>query len=388
MRSNIQSSLAKRLRVGLFLAALFLPFGGLVLNWNTTVSLEEKRDLAPLPEVPSGLAELAELPRGMEKFISDHFGFRQELSSLYNLIQLRVLAPKPSRWVVSGDDDWLYMGQSVSYARKNAPLSAKRLEAWATLLRAKRDWLTRRGVRYVFTVAPSKPSIYSSQIPQDLAPAPVSALDQLNGVLTGQSDIPWIDLKSMLLEQVATRQVYHKTDTHWNDTGAALAASAVLRRAAMPGVTPPGLDDFRRRSVSGIGLDLAKMLGLQYMLTEDYEVLSPLGSSPVAIRDRTYLGRDWGPYPARLFSTAGRSGRVAIVGDSFVMATTFTDRIAEQFATGVGVHRDKLSPDSPQDLELLIKAVQPDLIVEELVERNLIRFAPDPKPFLEALAVQ
>lgn len=388
MKGTTHSALAQRFLACLFLACLFLPFAGLVLNWNVTVSPDEKRELAPLPDMPLRLDDLAGLPAKMEGFIGDHFGFRRELSSLFNLIQLRVLAPKPSRWVVSGVEDWLFMGQSVSYARAQAPLSPQRLEAWRTLLEAKQQWLARRGVRYVFVVAPSKPSIYPQFVPEDLAPAATSALDQLNQSLAGREGLPWVDLKALLLAQAAERRVYHKTDTHWNDAGAVLAARAVLQRAAVPGVTPPQLDEFTRRPVSGLGLDLAKMLGLQYVLTEDFELLRPLGPTAALVLDARWLGRDWGPYPAQVFATPGRMGSVALLGDSFTMATTFAQRVAERFAQGVAVHRDKLSPNSPQELELLLEAVHPDLLVEELVERDLLRVEPDPKPFLDALAAQ
>jgi hypothetical protein len=376
----------KRVRgalAALFLAVLFVPLGGLVLHWSDTVASDENRTLAALPGWPETLEQARGFPGAVDRFVGDRFGLRAEMSALFNLLQLRLLAPKPSRWVVSGADDWLFLGQSLEYGRKAAPLDAASLDAWAALLEAKARWLARRGVRYVFAVAPNKASVHPGEVPPELAPAAVTALDQLQARMAGVAGSPLVDLKAALLAGAGNERLYHKTDTHWNDAGAVLAAAAVLGRAGVPA---PGLDEFRRTRVSGLGFGLARMLGLQYVLPEDYEELTPVAESATETLAPRWLGRDWKQYPARLFAAPGRPGRVALVGDSFVMGTSFARRVAERFGAGVAVHRELLRPDSPAELETLLDAARPDVLVEELVERNLLTVRPDAAPFLNAPA--
>jgi hypothetical protein len=375
---------ARRVRgalVALFLAALFVPLGGLALRWGATVAVGENRTLAPLPQWPATPEAAREFPRAVERFVGDRFGLRDEMTALFNLFQLRLLAPKPSRWVVCGADDWLFLGRAVAYGRKAAPLDAARLDGWAALLAAKGRWLARRGVRYVFVVAPNKASVYPEPLPPELAPLEPTALDQLLARMAGEPDSPLVDLRAALRARAGAERLYHRTDTHWNDAGAALGAGAVLARLGLP---VPGPGAFVRTRVSGLGLELARMLGLQYVLTEDYETLAPAAGGAEQTLAPGWLGREWKRYPVQLFRASGRGGRVALVGDSFVMGTSFAARVAEGFAAGVAVHRDLLRPDVPAELEALLDAARPDVLVEELVERDLLTARPDPAPFLDA----
>ena len=40
--------------------------------------------------------------------------------------------------------------------------------AWRTAIEGRRDWLAERGVRYVFGLAPNKPSIYPEMLPNHI----------------------------------------------------------------------------------------------------------------------------------------------------------------------------------------------------------------------------
>src|SRR5262249_5565752 len=108
------------------------------------------------------------------------------------------------------------------------PFRAEELEYWRCVLEARRDWLAARGIRYLLVIAPDKQTIYPELLPAALRPPAASRHDQLLAHLRPHPRVNVLDWREPLRQAKAGEQVYHRTDSHWNERGAFVAYQQIL----------------------------------------------------------------------------------------------------------------------------------------------------------------
>ena len=171
----------------LFFVAITLPLTGLWLRWHVMTEQEENRRLAVFPAISASRAALFSFPEKFTAYFNDNFGFRPTLIHWQALAKLKLLGTSTSRLVMVGKDGWLFL--SVEYSDRGKHLiprsTNRQLEDWKLLLEGRRDWLARRGIRYVFTIFPRKEVIYPEFLPDNFKPEEQSRLDQLSAYLKG-----------------------------------------------------------------------------------------------------------------------------------------------------------------------------------------------------------
>ncbi len=359
-----------------FLVSLFLP---LVTLRFEQASASEKRSLAPFPPWPGNANEIAAFPAAFEKWFDDHFGYRHRLVQAYHLMCL-ALGTTGSGRVLLGKDGWLFYtdpkdGNNQEDYRRTDPLTSDELERWRLVLETKTAWLKSRGIIYLFIVVPNKhtiyPEYYSSRV---RVLGARSRLDQLMEALKG-SDIPVLDLREPLLRAKALGRLYHKTDTHWNDLGAALAANVILDKlfSVMPfkGESGYGLQDFLWRSTEGG--DLARMLSLSRILTENQvPVVRPGVLHCFDLNHEDVLNAE---DPELIITSCRSNGKSALIfRDSFF--TRLRPFVSEHFSRTVYT----TALPEIETLERMVRDYSPDVVLEERVERYLkvLPKAPDP----------
>lgn len=350
-----------------FLLALWLP---LALTRTGPSSLAENRSLSPFPQRPRTVEELVAFPKAFEKWFDDHFGLRHPLVQAYHLMTLAVGSSGSPR-VLVGKDGWLFYtdakdGNSLEDYRRTDPLTPEELHRWRMALEAKYFWLKEKGIPYLFIIAPDKHSIYPEYYPSRVRiPGSRSRLDQLMEAMDG-SPVPVIDLREPLRGAKNLGRLYHKTDSHWNDLGAAVAHNTVVAHlsAEVPDLFPRryGPEDFSWRPARGG--DLARMLDLQGFLNET-EVPMP---RPGLFRCPDYREND--PMdsedPVLVVTACRPRGKSALVfRDSFF--TRLRPYIAEYFGQTVFTS----APPEVETLERFVRTYKPDVVLEERVERYL-----------------
>ncbi len=93
----------------------------------------------------------------------------------------------------------------------------EQLHDWQVLLEKRRDWLARRGIAYVFVVAPDKHTIYPEELPNWVTKVrPQTKLDQFYDYMHAHSTVPVLDLREIVRGGKKTCPTYFQTDTHWN----------------------------------------------------------------------------------------------------------------------------------------------------------------------------
>ena len=155
-----------------------------------------------------------------------HFGFRKELIALDARIKTALFGESPNERVIFGKEGWLYYAETLdpsATANRALDVTAERI---ARTLALEQEYVNANGARLLFIVAPNKARIYGEFLPY-YAPRPGAGgpvLYDLTLRKLGRLGVNHVDLASVMLELKFDNPeilYYHKSDTHWNNLGAA-----------------------------------------------------------------------------------------------------------------------------------------------------------------------
>jgi hypothetical protein len=196
----------------------------------------------------------------------------------------------------------------------------------------------------------------------------VSRIDQLVDHLRRRSTVRVLDLRPALLAGKARERIYHRTDTHWNDRGAFIGYEQIVRALApdVPGLRPPVRDRFEPVAVRSRGLDLAGMLGLTRLLTEEDLMLVPRRPAASRIVEPRRPNRRL--MHARVVTEApARGPRAVVFMDSF--GAGLIPFLSEEFSRVVYLWQTNVDP-------AVIRAERADVVIQEWVGRRLSTLLP------------
>ncbi len=359
--SNTRRATALRLEspilTALFVVFLALPLLDLGLTLDPTpVPLQESSEL--LPAAPADLASLRSWPRSFEDYYRDHFGWRSWLIRRFHQLNFLLFRVSETQQVVVGREGWLFYGESAAvYARHDRPFTPTDRRRWVRSLANRQRWLEDRGIHYLFFVAPNKHSVYPERLPKSLASVGLpSRYEELTDLLRDRTEATHLDLHGPLREAKKADQVYERLGTHWNSRGAYVVYGKIFETLAgwFPRLRPVPWEQLTMAD-HGPG-DLARMLALEDILGERRP--KPVGGVRYP-RLQTRVGglavteQDDPSLP-----------RAVIFHDSF--AVSLAPYLAEHFSHATWVWRARF--DGPLVLE-----VRPDVVIEERVERHLMR---------------
>ncbi len=267
--------------IALFLAATGLPLAGAFLPDPHNQAANDLRPLASLPPLRPKRSVLIAFPTQFEKYWEDHFGFRGPLIYLLNVVKVRGLHASTAANVLLGRPSWLFYTHLPAGMDYNAvrPFTADELDHWRRVLERRRDWLQRRGCKYVLFIPPDKQTIYPEYLdPVYRSRHDQSRLDQLLAHLRScGSSVEVLDIRQPMRAAKERERLYHQTDSHWNDHGAFLGyehLTGVLARW-FPAVRPVPRSGFVEETAEKRGGDLATMVYLAERLPEQMLNLVP-----------------------------------------------------------------------------------------------------------------
>ena len=364
------------LLVVLFLAGLWLPLLGVRIGnrgWDIA-SRAENRSMAPEPTllrlkaahvttIAGKLKALARFPGQFKYYLSDHFGFRSLLIRAHGTIMVEGLGVTSNPAVILGKWGWLYLANDNSLEdwRNIDPFTPQELEAWRRMLEARNDFCATRRIPYLFVVAPSKYDIYPEYMPDNLTRVRDECrFDQLLSYLSEKhSSVPVLDLRKPLLEAKKVTRVFQKTDTHWNDRGAWIADQAILE-AVRQKVPAAGavFANFQSVTIRRPGMDLAGLLGLNDVLTEESLELRPRIPLRLPHVEQNRVE------PITIDAKQPGQPTIVMFRDSFM--TSALPFLAETFGREVYLWEDGFDP-------AIIEAEHPDIVIQEIAQRKLMR---------------
>lgn len=327
--------------------------------------------LAPLPEA------IAEFPGRFDAWYADHMGLRGILVSGYRWLT-DGLFRSPDK-VIIGRDDWLYLRRGVREDIETAPVvrdwcgrfgfSDSELDGWVDAITTNHRWLAERGIDYLFVVPPNKLSVMPAHLPARFqCRRGATRLEQLQAALARRSEIELVDLRDTLRRSAAAGEpVWYRTDTHWNARGVAAAYPALVDRIRAVRPAARVIDSFEMMD-SGTSLgDLGRMTHQPGIVPDTYWSVRP--ADPLSEPAPT-------PFPDQQDAYGRRSNARTIDDPRLPSAMVFhdsffdgpmNDYLAESFSRTVFVFHGR-----PEIERHLIEQERPDIVIHEMVERNLL----------------
>jgi len=334
------------------LAIIALPLVGM-LFYATNVTTEN-RAMKSFPSVRSeeGGVNL-KFFNEFEEYFSDHFAFRNELIYLDSRVQGDVFQVSSVDNVIKGSKGWLFYKSTLNDYLGTNKMTAREIYNSAHNIELVEKYVKSKGKKFVFTVPANKNTLYKDNMPYYYQ----NVVDQRHNIE---------DLKSRLEEMSVTyadlidafqkedEVLYLKKDSHWNNKGALLAYNTMLdtigeRHDDYSAITPvraadePG--DLNKMAYTLYG---EKELNYKYGLEETYEYKGDFKS----VED------GWIETEC-----ASGSGTILMFRDSF--GNTLIPFFSGQF------NRAFYTKEQPYGVEKLVEENNPDVVVVELVERNL-----------------
>ena len=352
----------------LFVLLICLPLAVMVVGIGQNYSRTgEKRELAVFPEFEWNLPALTAFPKEVKEYFADNFGLRYELIQLHNAWHVHVLNTSPNTKVVLGKEGWLFLRSAIDSQNKKL-LADDEVANWVEVMEKRSRWVESQGAHFLFVVVPNKATVYPEYVPGNLKLQDLSTTDQVIQALNRQSDVNVLDLREYLVGKKSEGLLYDLTDTHWNDRGAFLAASEIVRqlRTTFSEIAPLNSSEcefFASERASG---ELAELLLLNDEFQEDAIRCRMRG--PLLWQGIPSPKRDYDRHPDRMVSTVNSRlefPKVLMLRDSFT--TRMVPFLSSVFSE---VHyvweTDQLDVGR-------IESNQPDIVILAVVERFLPR---------------
>jgi len=274
--------------IAIFMLAIFIPFTGAIFQEDKGLSYNEKRKLQELPSFPEKMSEVSAFIEDFEKYYNDQFGYREYFLGRYAAVKKLLgdhdisnsTANIGTKNVIKGRDNWFFLnriwdGDPVGDYRNINLYGEADLLRSTLLLSARNDWLKNKGIEYLLFFAPNKHTIYSEFLPDYIKKVgDISALDQLNDALRRYTNVHFVDLREVLLQNKKEASkywkdrkdeaaLYYKKDSHWNSAGVDIAQYAIAEKLEeiFPGKITPSrraLSDFVMRAFAG---DITLIMG-------------------------------------------------------------------------------------------------------------------------------
>lgn len=364
------------LLAGLFLGFIFaLPLMSLY-NEDAQVSEFEKRKLAQFPTFSLTLSSMLKFPRQFEEYFNDQLGGRDRFVSLHNTFNFKVLQKSPLPAAIVGEKEWLFSavdGELLDYMGL-LQKDFSTLEGFRHVLEDRQEWLARLGIRYLFLPVPNKTMVYDEYLPLRIRQEKGQTVyDQFTGHMRQFSNFTdFLDLKAILLKAKKERQIYFRTDTHWNLDGALVADSFIVEhlRQWFPQLQKIDLSELERNDVFYRG-DLAILMHIHGAIgeqssvlkmkkpcrkKENQKVLGFVNKNKKLAGDERFLPETNG--------CTGKPLKALVIHDSFGLF--LRPFLSEQFGQVIYMNYSSFS-----GMKEWIIQERPDVVIDQRVARNL-----------------
>ena len=260
--------------------------------------------LAPHPELSWDGLRSNEFQPALEKYMEDRMGFRALLIQMRNQLRFSLFKVSTNTFAMVGRDDMLYQGTPVEAYLGLDLLKRNEIQRRVRRVRMLQQALAKRGVKFLFVLAPNKARQIPEMLPANLpAKAGPSNYDLFSAEMRRQG-VELLDINPLfkIWGDTAHYPLFPWSGTHWNPYGVSLAADTLLNRVEhltgtliprLRPIAPPIIAD----SANAANDDLSAAMNLLLPL-KPYAGLFPR----------------MGPAPAR---PGEQQPKLLLIGDSF-----------------------------------------------------------------------
>ncbi len=365
-----KSNISKWFLVLGFVSILFFPIFKWLSQDDLKKSPSEKRSLKQFPPPPISLTDFKQWPKQFDDYYSDQFGFRIELNSLYS----RIIQKYFVQDVTLGKDDWFYLGSiRPNYERFGDPIgdytnqnnfTTNELNQFVQSMNQVKVELEAKAIPFFYFITPSKHTIYPENLPSYIKKqSKLNVYDQLNSTAMPILKEHYINVLPLLTAAKERNRLYYQYDTHWNMHGANLVQYELLNRIAKffpEDIKPYLVKENEFKNQDKLNGDLVTMVQSLNKIDKD-----PRPQFPDSLCQYSEE-RDHELETATVHTKChNKKLTLLMFRDSYSVA--LIPFIARQFGEA-HFYWEKLSKSK---LDSLVKLYQPDVVVEQMVERKL-----------------
>lgn len=257
---------------------LFICFGSLLLTLfedRRLIMSEEKRLAFPAPTYTDSV-QLKEYTRQLDNYLKDQLPGRGPLVIANNYIKYKVFSELATNPIVYfGKKDWMfYIGENVKEVYENKRLyTEEELKKMTRNLVERRDWLKEKGINYYILFPRLSHYFYKENVGEGIYQyIKKPRLEQFIEYLQKNSSVNLIDVYEPMLaaKRKFSRDLYYRSDSHWNLFGAYFAYEAVIKRIQKdyPQVKDAiPLGDIKWIETESDEADLSKLISLSGVIT-------------------------------------------------------------------------------------------------------------------------
>lgn len=282
------------------LAALVLTIVMVVGAWQTTAAMIQI-ETADLPNTLTDFRE-GRTTIALEKQIDQKLPARGGLIAFANSLRL-LLTGGGGEQVRVGKSDWLFLTEELRFDSEGSA----RLATRANIIGVAAHRLDLEGVKLVVALVPDKARVHSDHL--KASHYPEYNLTRYQDAVSAMRahNVTVVDLLEPLSAGAVNADVYYRTDTHWNQLGAKIAADTIAKVVQKLGVAlaPTQFDTLPSGEAVQRPGDLIRLMGLE--------------NTPVSVRPRADTEI---PMVTKERSTTNAGGLFGDAGVSVVLTGT------------------------------------------------------------------
>ncbi len=347
-----------------FLLVLIFPIVNGIIGFSENENTE-KRSKQQVPKLE--LATLSSWMLAYDRYYKKNFPGRslyfEGISSFkYDLLGTSVLPDK----VIAGKDGFLFLGNShnqiIDRLLGLQQFSEKELFQIQHKINGIDEWMNQQDIAFYIGIAPNKSSIYASALPFEIPENAVTEFDQLMVLKGIKAKITYLDpLPPASIQN--NSPLFIKKNTHWNEIGAFHGYNQLISiiNKDFPAIQPLKWKDYKVKKGFTQREDISLMLDLaikdpKYHLRRTGKRIKHK-KLPNILNKRT-------PRLEKRYRNQvnGNKLKVVVIRDSFTtsMESYFKDTFYETVFLWTGAINKRR-----------IKAENPDIVIFEIVERDL-----------------
>lgn len=382
---------------------------------SPTMQTTEGRQLASFPSRPSTYKDMQSYLNGIDLWATDRMHYRQQFIVLLNTAKFK-LGYKVISGTLVGKEGWLFYNSEASKEHEDArgatQFTEEELSHWKNYLLYRDSNAKKMGAKFIFLMIPNKSTVYEEYLPYNFTRLSNNTRIQQIVDVMKDTGVSILDARAILEQGKKQGQIYLKTGSHWNMLGGNYAQYLVMQELSkdfpefQPTLFKFHSGDIIERVQLDLQVDLYGQMGLPLGEEEpQVPIIEGLGKCvgenhpknlrvwPLAVGDCSHLTdiqtdpewnklvmEKWGylnePLRKYLFqSTFYEDGHYSLLmmKDSFNEMTQpfFSNQFKKARYVGLGRPVDMTSWS-------WLEALQPDVIIEEMVERGLKDTVPRP----------
>jgi len=167
-----------------------------------------------------------------EKYLNEHFGFRNLFVRIYNQIQYSLFREAKANGVIVGNDNYLYEEDYILAYLGRDFIGEKKIKNKVDKLIQIRDTLKTINIDLIVVLAPGKGSFYPEYIPEKYNPSNKTTSNyEIYRKTIIEQDLNLLDFHSWFISMKGSSQypLFPKTGIHWSKYGEFLVADSIIK---------------------------------------------------------------------------------------------------------------------------------------------------------------